>query len=118
MSLDLTLLIVTSFKDGQHGFAHTMIEWGQAHNIYEALDTRAFELPTYELNSYVSKGNCYGKVYETPYGDRLIYIKAKDFIKVIDDRDIEGLVIDPEQYGIIAYLKRLDPQRLIALYYH
>lgn len=119
MGIDLTILIVTQY-DNQQGYAHSMLEWGRAGNIIYF--EKIFTLPLFKLNSYLADtpneyhkgGSYYGHTYENPYGSKISYIKIENFVNqamLIKD-------LNYQQQGIVEFLKHLNGDDILALYFH
>lgn len=83
MGTDLTLL---PFRDSDR-YCHELLEVGRYYDHFDKIH----ELPQREMtefNAFCSRetegwdDNCYGKVTQTPYGDPVKYVLAKDLKKV------------------------------------
>lgn len=119
MGIDLKILIVHKY-DNQEGHAHSMLEWGRANNILYF--NGIFILPQFKLYSYLAdtpnkyhkEGHYYGEMGTNPYGDPMSYIRIEDFVnQALNMKDI-----DYYQQGIIEFLKHLNSDGLLGLYYH
>lgn len=121
MSIDLKLLIVDG-RIGTGGYSHTIIELGQwSEWLDRKLSKKARTIPGFTLNSYVARipdgswkdENGYGEVKQTPYGEDLTYVSAKEFVDAVGKEKWEGLGA-----AALAYVRALPPDTLIGLYYH
>lgn len=60
-------------------------------------------------------GYAYGETQETPYGRRLTYTTVKHLLTL---RDHEGVMDNPNNRAVWAYLNELPPSTKVALYWH
>jgi hypothetical protein len=110
MSVELRLYII----DGDlqtHGFSHSMLDWYGGRKTYHLINSKSFDPGMYKLIGLTNKG--YMEIDEDAYGEKIRFIKAKDFIKIL--KDVKDL--SPWDIGILEFLKHLD-DLTIALYYH
>ncbi len=117
MGIDLKLLIVDGHMS-DHGYSHSLLEWGRNYPTHELIKSIAFDLPIYSLNSYfhyepLIASRTYGKVNEDCYGDKIKYCKAGDFIKTLKD-----IQLDNWQRACIAFISIIPEDTLIGLYWH
>lgn len=122
MGIDLKLLIVDGYMSDEFSFSHTIMEFGRIYDVFELLDKKAFfrdiKLATYLAtisNGPMTGEYCYGVITETPYGNKLTYIYAKDLIEVM--KYYEGH-FNFNTRACIAYVRELPSYNLIGLYYH
>lgn len=110
MGLDLTLL--PFYGDGKESnFAHTVLPLYRDGGSFEKMmDLQATDVDS-GFCSYLSRNDDYeeshyGETLETPYGERLQWIRA---------RYLKPLVTDA---AVSAYLMTLDDNHKIALFWH
>ncbi len=121
MSVQLTLLVCYS-QSRDDNFAHTMIDAGAFHDMHEQVRALpSHEIPTrFHSHQARTEGGdpCYGRMDETdPYGSQLRMVRAGSLASI-------DYAADPYHgpYPIInaamAYVRALDPDDWIVLYWH
>lgn len=122
MGVDLTLLIV----DGDSiPYAHTMLELERRSHFWpyvQELSSSEFERPLSSYHATVPDGSmegepCYGKTVETPYGEPLRWVRARDLL-AIKQAALARFCEDSANAAAWAYLAALNPDTRVALYWH
>lgn len=121
MGVDLKWLVLDGYSpENRHwAYSHTMLEVGRDYQYFGKLDALPSAEAPIDLYSCVGKAEgwadrCYGKTQETPYGERLRMVQAKDIAGIEHE-------LDPRQHWLraaIAYVCALPPDTWIALYWH
>ena len=122
MGIDLTLMRVKAFDVGtptEWGYAHTMIDLNSRRELFSAVES----LPTHpaprKLNTYrmptLDGEPSYGYTPETPYGLPIRCVTAGNLATLQEHAQV---LDDTDNQAAWAYLKELEPDTLIALYWH
>lgn len=124
MGVDLKLLIVDGNMGSNAGYSHSMVEYGRHYDLFEALNKVARTIPGFRLSGYLSRipdgswkdESGYGEITETPYGDPLTYVSAREFLACVASHLPDRL--DSLANGCVALIRELDDDAWICLYYH
>lgn len=123
MGLDLKLLVVDGMIGGRPAFSHTMLTLQeQNHNFFDALREVQREPfpPLAEFNSHEGRDDedehtVYGNTVEDAYGDTLSFVTAAQFVECAD-RSPEFAEWEFNR-AAVAYVRALEPETLIGLYW-
>lgn len=121
MGLDLTLMPFYA-NDPTCSLAHTMIDCERRRDLFDAIlpieEKRGRDVPA-DFRTFRSReddqDSHYGLTIETPYGERLKYVRAIDLMPLASH---EGVTDNPLNRAAWAYLKELPGTWPIALYWH
>lgn len=117
MGLLLTLLPFDADCEGI-AYSHTMLPMDQGEHLTTLLKLSARPVPEH-FSSYMRReggeGSRYGITTKTPYGEPLEYVTAREFLNVCAALDMGD---GHRTHASLAYLKELDPNTKVALYWH
>ena len=118
MGLDLTLLPFDGEIDAETAFSHTMLPMDRDRYMTALLRISTRPVPD-RFRSYTSRERgdepSYGITTTTPYGERLEYVTAREFLNVCAALDMG---VGSRTHAALAYLRELDPDTKVALYWH
>lgn len=137
MGLDLTLL---PFDCDQPmlSFSHSLLGCMRRENLFELISRLSSQPVPENFTSYLSRDNDdqlqyfalpngvrktlaanlgphYGRTLKTPYGQPLMWVRAKDLLTCAEHKDVRD---NPKNRAVWAYLAQLDSETKIALYWH
>lgn len=119
MGLDLRLLPL-DHDSADWGFSHTVLDVGNASHIYDALKGVPRTAVPADFATFVSRlenGEAgYGQTQETPYGEPLQCVTVKALLKI--QRSAVTKDSSAKRRAIWAYLRELDSDQRVALYWH
>lgn len=135
MGLDLSLLPLQTDPDMDWGFSHTILDLWRCRDLFDKIgELDVIERPDFKFLCYLSRHpeaeegkycglegeHCYGELTETPYGDPLTWTKAGALASVMEDyyQNTEDDNRPRINLAAIAYLRLLDPDTPVALYWH
>lgn len=125
MGLDLTLLPLDSPVGMPTGmaFSHTVLGCCRRGDLFDDImrseKKRGVEVEK-GFASYLSRNKDYedahyGETLETPYGEKLKHLSARDLVAFKNHADVRD---NAKNRAIWAYLGELDPETRVALYWH
>lgn len=122
MGVDLTLLPFDA-DFGDLSFAHSVLQLERRGGLWDPIvkiETARGEAVPEHFASYLSRNDDYeeahyGVTTETPYGDRMKYVRASDLLAIGDH---EGVTDNYKNRAVWAYLSALPSDTKVALYWH
>ena len=119
MGVDLKLLVC----DCGDKVSFTQLECNRDYQLHEEIRReKPFERPEVILHSYNStipdgsmKGErCFGETIETPYGERITYLRANQLVEAFQ----RTFQLSQFNLAIFLFLKNIDPNMFVALFWH
>lgn len=130
MGVDCTLLPAVICEEAGFGFAHTMLPLERRQSLWPKLraipplpiDVTEIRFSTYlaTIESGEHEGECrYGRVTETPYGNRLEFARALDVLAAIEryHDEFPGSRFSTNE-AVAAYLRCLPAETPVGLWWH
>ncbi len=130
MGVDLKLLPLDTNEDWDWGFSQTILSLERRSELFDKIR----ELPVitkdkFKFSSYLAQipdgswqgDNGYGLIESTPYGEPLTWVRAKQLAEVMEkwySEQEDWAEYDYRNKAVIAYLKALHENNLVALYWH
>lgn len=105
---------------GTWGFSHSILECGRSSNLFKEIRKLKEEPVPASFKTFCSRDDAYedihyGETQETPYGEKLGWVYAKDLWNLGDHAEVKDNV---QNMAVWAYLAELGAKTKIALYWH